>query len=197
VRGDVIDIEIVVLRAPVFVRVVETTHRTFLDGTAGAAIFRTLMRLALVLRWSIRAEVAVASGCLRTAAGVHRTRTTETARTGSAEPSRSTGTWPAETAGPRSAEATAGPRAAWSALFTRARLADGERPSPERLLVEPLDRFFCDGAIRVIDEREASRSSGLPIHGEYNRCGLADAGQVRSQLCLRGDIRQIANEQTD
>jgi len=65
------------------------------------------------------------------------------------------------------------------------------------LLVEPLNRFFSDRAIRVIDERESSRPSGFPIHGKHDRSGLADGRQVCAQLCLRGDIRQIANEQTD
>jgi hypothetical protein len=197
VGRDVVHIDVLVLSTPVFVGIVEPSDWTFLDGAARTAIFGSLMRLSFVLGRGVRSEVAIPSRRLGAAARVHRPRTTEAARTRSAESARRARTRSAEAARPGPAESTTGTRAAWSTLFARPRFADRERTSLERLLVEPLDRLFGDGAIRVIDEREASRSSGLPIYGKHYRCGLADAGQVRAQLCLRGDIRQIANEQTD
>jgi hypothetical protein len=200
VCGDIVDIDldIVVFCTPVFVGIVEAPDRAFLNRTFGAAILRTLVRLSLVLGWRVRSEVAVASRSLRgAAAGVDGTWTTESAGPRGAEPARSTRTRSAEAAGPRSAKSSARSRSAGSAFLAGPRFADGERPALEWLLVESLDRFFRDTAIRIVDERETSRSSGLPIYGQYDRCGLADARQVRSQLCLRGGIRQIANEQTD
>ena len=81
------------------------------------------------------------------------------------------------TAGPRTA-VSAGARCAGRALFARARFADRERTSLERLLIESADRRFGDGAIRVIDERETARPAGFPIDGKNDLGGFTDARQV-------------------
>src|SRR5262245_64869057 len=63
VRRDIVDVEIVVFgveRSPILVGVVETRHRPLLDRTA--RLVALLLRLALVLRRRIGAEVAVARG---------------------------------------------------------------------------------------------------------------------------------------
>jgi hypothetical protein len=58
---DIVDIQIVVGRAPVFIRVVETADWTFFDWTFWTALLFA-RRLALVLRRRIRTEVPAPSG---------------------------------------------------------------------------------------------------------------------------------------
>ena len=99
-----------------------------------------------------------------------------------------------EAAGPRAAEArwrAARPRSAepsWPrtrrALVARARLADRQRPSLERLLVEPTDRFFSDrsrpcsrrtrilAAVRSPDRSGARFGAGAPT---LDRCSRKSA----------------------
>ena len=187
-RRDVIDVgEVVVRRTPVFVGVVESPDGTFLDRTSRPAIGVLARRFPFVLRRRVRTEVAAARRPRGAAGGVSSRRESST-RARSAET-----TWRARS---RAAEA-ARPRAARPALFSRSRLADRERSSFERLLVESADRFFGDGSIRVVDEREAPRPSRFAIDRQYHLRWCADARQVLAQLCLRRRVRQIPNEQTD
>src|SRR5688572_5539753 len=70
-RGDVVRVDVLVGRAPVFIRVVETSHRALLDRALGSAIAVLARGLALVFRWRVGAEIAVPgpAGCAG-AAGV-------------------------------------------------------------------------------------------------------------------------------
>ena len=88
-------------------------------------------------------------------------------------------------------------RRAGRTFFARTRLADGERPSLEWLLIEAADGSFRDGAVGVIDEREPSRTPGLPIHREDDLGWFANARQVFPQLGFGRGVRQIPDKQTD
>jgi hypothetical protein len=197
VRGDVIDIRFfVVLRAPILVGVVETTHRTFLDGAARTTIGPVLMRLPLVLGRGVRSEVALTRRCRAGAAGVDRPRaaepsgpgrtTSRTARPGAAEAARA---W--------SAESAAGTRPAGASFLTRTRFADRERPAFEGLLIESPDRFFSDGAVGIVDERKASRPAGFTVDGENYGRGYADGGKMFAEFGFRRRVRKVPDEQTD
>ena len=193
--GDVIDLDdLLVCRTPIFVGVVQASDRAFLDGAARTAVGVLALGLALVLGWSIGPEVPAARrrnvriGWSR-AGKPARSRCTEAARARAAETSA---TWPAGT-GP--AETTRpGPG---RTILARTRLADRERASLERLLVESSDSFLGDSSIRVIDESESARPAGLPIGGKHYLGGFSDTRQVISQLCLCCRVRQVANEQTN
>ena len=63
-------------------------------------------------------------------------------------------------------------------FLARTGFADRERPSLERLLVESPDRFFRDGSVRVVDERESARTTGLPVNRQDDLGGYADARQM-------------------
>src|SRR5262245_8193839 len=197
-RRDVVDVEIVVLgveRPPILVGVVEARDRTLLDRSA--RLVALLLRFALVLRRRVGAEVAVARRGLRRAAG---SRAAEAAGTRAAEAPRSAGTRAAEAAGPAgpgTAEAAAGTWSARAALLARARFADRQAAALEQLLIELSNRLFGDGAVGVVDEREAARAAGFTIDGQHDRRGFADAREMLSQLCLGRGIRQVADEQTD
>ena len=112
-RGDVVEIQnLVVFRAPVLVVLVETGDRTLLNRL-GALLAAVLVRLALVLRRGVGPKVLRAPWA---GAAVGRPRGAETARAGrSAVAAGSTGrpradvtAWPgtAESAGPRGAKGT-------------------------------------------------------------------------------------------
>jgi hypothetical protein len=65
------------------------------------------------------------------------------------------------------------------------------------LLVEPPDRLFGDGAIRVIDEREPSRTARFAVDWKNDLSRFADTRQVLSQLWLVCRVRQVTDKQTD
>ncbi len=167
--------QVLVLRAPILVGVVQSSDWPFLDGPLGAAIILAGW-LALVLGWRVGTKVAAACRRARRAAPGVGTRR--------------------EATGPRGAEPTgcAWPRAAavstwsWSAagspFLTRPRFADGERTSLKWLLVEPANRFFRYRPVRVVDERETPGSSSFPIDGQHHLRRYADARQMLPQLCL-------------
>ena len=184
-RGKVVDVEVVVLGAPVFVSIVEASDRTFFDRAARAA-FVLALRLALSLGRRIGTEVAAARSA---ATWLGRTRR------------EASGPWTAKPAGgtrptrPRSAE-TARTRAC-GPFFAWPRFTHRERTSFEGLLVEASDRFFGDSSIRVIDERESARTTGFPINRKDDLGWIADARQMLPQICLVCRIRQIAYKQTD
>ena len=67
---DVVDVDLLVLGAPVLVGVIKTADRTLLDGAARTAVAVFARGLALVLGGRVRAEVAVALTGRRRAAGV-------------------------------------------------------------------------------------------------------------------------------
>jgi hypothetical protein len=46
------------------------------------------------------------------------------------------------------------------------------------LLVETPDRLLGDRAVGIVNERETSRSSGLPVGREHDLGGGADARQM-------------------
>ena len=89
----------------------------------------------------------------------------------------------------------AGPRrTAGSAIFTRARLADGERPSVEDLSVEPLNRLLGVRPLRDIrrtqtraDDRSRDRPAARPATAA-RRCRSTRAGRLRS--CCTTDCRR-------
>src|SRR5690606_17855137 len=81
------------------------------------------------------------------------------------------------------------------AILPRARLADGQRPALQRLTVEAADDLFGDGTVGELHEGEASRTTGLAIHGQRHLCRLADLTEVRPELCLIDAVIQVADEQ--
>ena len=150
-----------VLCAPVLVGVVEPADRALLDRTLAG---RGRSPCAAACACSSAARRGRSSGCAPPPGappGISGRGVNPPGRGG-----RWTRAEAARAAGPRTAEA-ARPRARPAGrVFARPRLADRERPSFERLLVEPPDRLFSDGAIRVVDEREAARTAGFPIDGQ-------------------------------
>ena len=96
--GDVVDVDFLVLDAPVLVGIVETADRTLLDGAAWTAVAVLALRLALVLWRRVRTEVAVAltgrrsaglSPCRRRQSTERRLRTRVSAEREGGEASRS------------------------------------------------------------------------------------------------------------
>ena len=70
--------------------------------------------------------------------------------------------------------------AAGSAVFARARLADGKRTAVEYLPVELLDGPFRVRTILEFHECKTSRTSGLAINRQNNLRGRRNASEVRS-----------------
>jgi hypothetical protein len=159
------------------------------------------LRTAQTLGWSGRAEVggAIAStgsgrAAVAATAGPRATETawssTEAAATGTrtTEPARGTR--------PRTAEA-AGTWSAWRTILTRARFADRQAASLERLRVEALDDLFSFLAFDELDKREAAGAAGLTIDRHDDMGGLCDWRKVSTEVSLRGAVGQIPDEQTD
>lgn len=187
-RRDVVDVEIVVLRTPVFIRIVEPADWTFLDRT-GTALGFLPRRLPLVFWRGIWTEVPAAATRRRTS-GVRRTWSVtsgSTCRPRTAEPSGCAWTGTAETARARTCRT----------ILTRASLADRERAAFEGLLIEAADRLFRDGAIGVIHEREPAWSSRFAVRRQHHLRWGPNTRQVLAQLWLCCRVRQIPNEQTD
>src|SRR6185295_7506473 len=146
------------------------------------------------LRLRVGAEIATAGR--RTARGSPATARIEGPRASAAaertgRPRReSAGTWTGgEPAGPR--------RPARTAVLTRTRLADGERPPVEHLSVEALDRLFGVCAIGEFDEREPTRASGLAIDRQHDLRRRSDGPEVAPQIGFGGAVRKIPDEQTN
>jgi hypothetical protein len=174
-RGDVVDVELLVLCAPILVRVVEPAYRTFFDRTPRAAVAVLARGFALVLGRRVRPEIPVASGCCPTLRGPGR----EPARSRGAEPS-GTGT---TRAGRRAARTGTGEaagtwRAAGASFLARPCFTDRQRPAFERLLIESANGFFGDGAICVIHERKSSRPACLAIDRQHDLGGGPHAREV-------------------
>src|SRR5262249_46006499 len=124
-------------------------------------LFFLRLRVSSTLRLRIGAEISIAGR--RGRRRIERTRAAEGGRPGP----ESAGARPRRTAGTR-------PESAWrwrtagSAIFTRARLADCQRPAVEDLSVEALDRLFRVRAIRVFHEGEAARAACFAIDGQHD-----------------------------
>jgi hypothetical protein len=52
------------------------------------------------------------------------------------------------------------------------------------LTVKAANELFGDRTLRELDEREAARSTRVPINGQRHLRGLADRGEVLAQLAL-------------
>ena len=149
------------LGTPILVGIVEPSDGTLLDWAARTALRLLAGGLALVFGWSVRTEVPAAR-CSSRAAAVRWTRRKATRTRGA----KSTAPRRRATARSRRTEA-AGPWTRWS-ILSGPRFAHGERPSFEGLLVKPSNRLLGDRAVRIVNEREASRPSCLPIGWEYD-----------------------------
>ena len=166
-------------------------------------VFVLLERLLLVLRRRRRTEVLLSrlSGA-RPAAAVSAAAAEAAARPWSAEAAApaavSTAAPATESSGSRTAVSAARSwRAAWPAIFPRARFTDGERPAHEQLAVELLDRLLRGGAFGVLDEREPARATGFTVERTDDLGWLADLSEMRPQVFFGRLIGQIAHEQSD
>lgn len=164
-RGDVIDVDVLVLRAPILVRVVESAYRTFLDRTPRAAVAVLTRGFALVLGRRVRAEITAARGGCPTGVGpggeAARSRGPEASGTGTTRTGwRATGTG--------TGEAARTWRAAGAPFLARPCFADRQRPALERLLIESANGFFGDGAICVIHERKSPRPACFAIDWQHD-----------------------------
>jgi hypothetical protein len=65
------------------------------------------------------------------------------------------------------------------------------------LLIESPDGFLGNGPLGVIDEGEAARPAGFPVHRKDDLGWCADAGQMLPEICLVCGVRQIPDKQTD
>src|SRR6266542_4436790 len=172
-RRDVVDLDLVLfgVAAPVFVVLVKTADRTFLDRTLRTALGVLARRLAFVLRRSVGTEVAIARTARCAAARIGTGRPPAWPRREASTAADGRSTWTRSAVAPRT-------RSAGRTVFARTCFADGERTSLEGLLIEPADRRLGDRAIGVIDKRESSRTAGFPINGENDLGGFADAGEM-------------------
>src|SRR5439155_285028 len=155
---------------------------------AARLVFTLLLFLrAAALRLGVRAEVAAARrrAAWGAAARVERTRTAER----SGRPRR-------KAAGTRTGEAAGARRTAGSAIFARARFADGERPSGEQLPVEPLNRLFGVRAIREFHEREPAGTPGFTIDRQHDLRRRRDGAEIRAQVSFGRAVCEITDEQT-
>jgi hypothetical protein len=176
---DVIELEFVrLLVAPVFVVLVKAADGAFLDRTLRSAVPVLARRLALVLRRGVRPEVAAARTGPGRGPGVRRTwrpptwpRRAEAARC-TAGRTRSRPAVPSRT------------RSASGAVFTGTCFADRERAPFEWLLIESADRRLGDGAIRVVDKREAAWAACFPVDREDYLGRFSDARQMLAQFRL-------------
>ena len=88
-------------------------------------------------------------------------------------------------------------RAARTAIFAGARLADGQGPTHEELAVEALDSLFGRGAVCVFDKGEPARATRFPVERPHNLGRLADLREMRAQVIFGGLIGQVADEQSN
>jgi hypothetical protein len=193
---------------------VDPASAAFLDGT-----FRLVILLLALLptqplgrcgwaevgrtiapsRTSRAAESTTAAG---TEAAATAAKATTASRTRAAEAATAAGAEAAAAseataARARTAEAPTRPRAAGWTVFARARLTDREVAAHEGLGIEFLDDLFGDRALREFHEGEAAGPPGLSIDRHDDVRGFRDRGKVRAEICLRGPVGEVADEQTD
>jgi hypothetical protein len=65
------------------------------------------------------------------------------------------------------------------------------------LLVEPANRFFRDGPVGVVDEREATWPAGLAIGRQHYLGRFSHAGEMLTQVSFGGGVRQVPDKQTN
>src|SRR5262245_41977067 len=198
-RGEIVHIRHALVR-----RIVVERERTsgVLERDRSARPLRFLffgLRVRTTLRFRVGPEVAGAArrrGC----EGIERARraaeTASAAAGARAAESARARTTAEPTARTRSA-ASAGAWTTGAAIFTRARLADGERTAVEYLTIETLNRLLGVGALGELHERESARTAGLSIDGQHDLRGLRDRAKVRSQIRFGCAIGQIPDEQTN
>src|SRR5439155_20418828 len=156
---------------------------------AARLVFTLLLFLrAAALRLGVRAEVAAARrrAAWGAAARVERTRTAERSRRARRE-----------AAGTRTREAAGARRTAGSAIFARARFADGEGPSGEHLPVETLNRLFGVRAIDEFDKGEPARAPGFGMDREHDLRRRRDGTEIGAQVGFGRAVSEITDEQTD
>jgi hypothetical protein len=82
-----------------------------------------------------------------------------------------------------------------STVFSGPRLAHRQAAAHEGLAVETPDGFLGVGAFAELHEGEASRAAGLTVNRHHDLGGYSHRRQVRTQLCFRGPVGKVSDEQ--
>ena len=82
-----------------------------------------------------------------------------------------------------------------STVFSGPRLAHREAAAHEGLTVETPDGFLGVGALAELHEGEASRATGLTVDRHHDLGGYSHRRQVLTQLCFRGPVGKVSDEQ--
>ena len=88
-------------------------------------------------------------------------------------------------------------RSAGSAIFSRARFADGERTAHEQLTIELLDRSLGRRAVCVFHERKPPGATRLAVERPDDLRGFPDGREMDPQVFFGGLVREITYEQSN